>query len=302
MLRMSPGDLGKETCKQTGSVICVLSHQAWCPVLVMGALQPQGFCSHVTAIQEQAGMQKFGSPSALQSPAPGLLANSSACRRPRSSCLISRVELMLYEGEGRKTKKAGSWVVRWALSYRRIGITASLSLCEYWFIGKGIFPACGKQKLGFSSVCLQPAWQRSGLCCPYISSQGKTQQLNSIFNYYLYYFYHEMDLNFIILWLKISTETSRWSMHCDRDISFANRKEEQAACVLPVLAEKQDFTQWPWGGEEAGLDHSWGPGGMHPLQSRWVEINVWRDVVLFSSLRSDLTIGYLKVWVDHSHK
>lgn len=29
----------------------------------------------------------------------------------------------------------------------------------------------------------------------------------------------------------------------DRDISFANRKEEQAAGVLPVLAEKQDSTQ-----------------------------------------------------------
>lgn len=94
-----------ETCEQTGFIIWVLSQKAWCelcPVPVTGALQPHGFCSHVTAIQEQAAVQKFGSPSALQSPAPGLLANSSACCRSRSSCLISRVELILYEGEERE--------------------------------------------------------------------------------------------------------------------------------------------------------------------------------------------------------
>lgn len=80
----------------------------------------------------------------------------------------------------------------------------------------------------------------------------------------------------------------------DRDISFANRKEEQAARVLSLLAEKQDFTQRPWSGEEAGLDHGRGPGGMHPLQSRWVdspEKNVWRDAFLFFSLRSDMTVS-----------
>lgn len=50
-------------------------------------------------------------------------------------------------------------------------------------------------------------------------------------------------------------------------VSFANRKEEQAASVLSVLAEKQDFTQRSRSREEAGLDHGWGPGRLHPLQS-----------------------------------
>ena len=46
------------------------------------------------------------------------------------------------------------------------------------------------------------------------------------------------------------------------------RQEEQAACLLPVVAEEQDFAQRPRGGEEAGLGYRGRPGGMRPLQSR----------------------------------
>lgn len=44
-----------------------------------------------------------------------------------------------------------------------------------------------------------------------------------------------------------------------------DRQEEQAARVLPVLAEEQDPAQWPRGGEEAGLDHRRRLGGLRSL-------------------------------------
>lgn len=47
--------------------------------------------------------------------------------------------------------------------------------------------------------------------------------------------------------------------------SGCSREEEQAACLLLVVAEKQDITQRPGGGEEAGLDHGWGSGGLCAL-------------------------------------
>ena len=47
--------------------------------------------------------------------------------------------------------------------------------------------------------------------------------------------------------------------------SLALRQEEQAACVLPVVAPEQDPAQRPRGGEEAGLDHRRGPGGGRAL-------------------------------------
>lgn len=49
---------------------------------------------------------------------------------------------------------------------------------------------------------------------------------------------------------------------------FLCREEEQATSLLPVLVEEQDITQRPRGGEEAGLDHRGGTGGLCPLQSR----------------------------------
>lgn len=44
-----------------------------------------------------------------------------------------------------------------------------------------------------------------------------------------------------------------------------SRKEEQAARLLPLLAAQQDFAQRPRSGEEAGLDHRGGHGGLHSL-------------------------------------
>ena len=48
------------------------------------------------------------------------------------------------------------------------------------------------------------------------------------------------------------------------------RQEEQAARVLPVVAEEQDPAQRPRGGEEAGLGDRGRPGRLRPLQSRYV--------------------------------
>lgn len=43
------------------------------------------------------------------------------------------------------------------------------------------------------------------------------------------------------------------------------REKEQAARLLLVLAEEPDSAQRPGGGEEAGMDHSWRPGGLRAL-------------------------------------
>lgn len=48
-------------------------------------------------------------------------------------------------------------------------------------------------------------------------------------------------------------------------VSLRSREEEQVACLLFVVAEKQDITQRPGGGEEAGLDYGRGSGGLCAL-------------------------------------
>lgn len=48
----------------------------------------------------------------------------------------------------------------------------------------------------------------------------------------------------------------------------ALREKEQAARVLPVVAEEQNTAQRPRSGEEARLDHRRRAGRMRALQSR----------------------------------
>lgn len=79
-------------------------------------------------------------------------------------------------------------------------------------------------------------------------------------------------------------------------IFLQNREEEQAAGLLPVLAEEQDITQWPWSGEETGLDYSRGPGGLRALQSRYVQIVYGRRADLFTN-KLEMNIYHILCWI-----
>lgn len=181
MLRMSPGDLWKPVSRQGLSFGSCLTRLRWAvPCACNGGSAATGILQPCHSHPRAGSCAEIWQPLSTAEPSTRLAGKQQCLSQAKE--LLSHLQggINVVWRRGKERNPGVKWLDKiWAVgALGSLPHWALLSLCEHWFIGKGIFPASGKQKPGFSSVCLQPARQRSGLRFPYISYQGKIQHNN----------------------------------------------------------------------------------------------------------------------------